>query len=88
MRYPARRELLARVASRYREANHAQKTTILDEFVAAGPWPQRVAVRALLALARRPRGRALLAPFAGADQALSSVGARCFHSPARMLPRP
>jgi hypothetical protein len=47
----------------------------LDEFVAAGPWPQRVAVRALLPLARRPRARAILGAFAGADQALAGVGA-------------
>jgi hypothetical protein len=33
----------------------------LGEFVAAGPVPQRVALRATLALAGRPRGRALLA---------------------------
>lgn len=32
----------------------------LDAFVAAAPWPQRPALRALVALAARPRGRALL----------------------------
>ncbi len=32
----------------------------LDAWIAAGPWPQRVGVRALLALAVRPRGAALL----------------------------
>ena len=39
----------------------------LDEFIAAAPWPQRAALRALLALMRRPRGAALLArsPLAG-----------------------
>jgi hypothetical protein len=47
----------------------------LDEFVAAGPWPQRVAIRWLLPLARRPRARSLLSFFAGADQALIGVGA-------------
>jgi hypothetical protein len=30
------------------------------EFVMAGPWPQRDALRALLFLAVRPRGRVLL----------------------------
>jgi hypothetical protein len=39
----------------------------LDEFIAAAPWPQRAALRALLTLVRRPRGAALLArsPLAG-----------------------
>lgn len=32
----------------------------LDAWVSAGPWPQRAAIRALLALAVRPRGAALL----------------------------
>jgi hypothetical protein len=32
----------------------------LDVWIAAGPWPQRAAMRALLALAVRPRGAALL----------------------------
>lgn len=50
-------------------------TTSLQEFVAAGPWPQRAVLRVLLPLARRPRARALLGAFAGADQALSGVAA-------------
>jgi hypothetical protein len=33
----------------------------LAEFVAAGPAPQRIALRAALTLVSRPRGRALLA---------------------------
>ena len=33
---------------------------MLDDFVAAVPLPQRLGLRALLALARRPRGAALL----------------------------
>ncbi len=32
----------------------------LDGFLAAAPWPQRAALRALLALAARPRGMRLL----------------------------
>jgi hypothetical protein len=32
----------------------------LDDFVAAAPWPQRAGLRALLALAVRPRGALLL----------------------------
>ena len=39
----------------------------LHEFIAAAPWPQRAALRTLLALVCRPRGAALLAhsPLAG-----------------------
>jgi len=51
----------------------------LDEFVAAGPWPQRAAMRALLPLASRPRARALLGVFAGADQALAGVAAMGYY---------
>jgi hypothetical protein len=40
----------------------------LRPFVAAAPWPQRAALVALLALASRPRGRALLERLAPADQ--------------------
>jgi hypothetical protein len=65
MSYPARRELLARVAGRYREANHAQKTTILDEFVAATGYARKYAIRLLTqpvapsaAPVQRPRSRA------------------------------
>jgi hypothetical protein len=32
----------------------------LEDFIAAAPQPQRTGMRALLALARRPRGAALL----------------------------
>lgn len=47
MSYQARRELLAHVAARYREATHAQKTTILDEFVAATGYARKYAIRLL-----------------------------------------
>ena len=40
----------------------------LDAFIAAAPWPQRTGLRALLAIARRPRGVALLARVAPWDQ--------------------
>ncbi|HEY1450497.1 MAG TPA: hypothetical protein VGF47_06045 [Solirubrobacteraceae bacterium] len=33
----------------------------LESFLAAAPWPERLGLRLLLALARRPRGAALLA---------------------------
>lgn len=42
--------------------------TGLDEFVAAGPWPQRAGLRVILSLARRPRGRRMLRWLPPADQ--------------------
>jgi len=45
-----------------------QATGPLDALIAAGPWPQRTGLRALLAVARRPRGAALLARLAPWDQ--------------------
>jgi hypothetical protein len=45
----------------------------LDSFVAAAPWPQRSGLRMLLALARRPRSRALLARAPLAEQAAHST---------------
>jgi hypothetical protein len=45
----------------------------LEEFLDAGQWPQRAGIRALMAIARRPRGRALLALFSPADQAALAV---------------
>lgn len=44
-----------------------------DAFVAAGPWPQRLGTRALVALARRPRGMALLRLVSPADQLGTSL---------------
>jgi len=49
----------------------------LKEFVASAPPLQRAGMRALIALARRPRGRALLARAGAADQlaqVLTSLG--------------
>jgi hypothetical protein len=46
-------------------------------FVRSAPAPQRTGMRALIALARRPRGRALLARAGAADQLaqiLTSLG--------------
>jgi hypothetical protein len=45
----------------------------LERFLAAAPWPQRPALRFLLALARRPRGAALLARMPVLAQAASST---------------
>jgi len=40
----------------------------LDALIAVAPWPQRWGLRVLLAIARRPRGVALLARAAPWDQ--------------------
>jgi hypothetical protein len=45
----------------------------LDAMISAGPWPQRTGLRFLLAVARRPRGAALLAHIPPADQAALSL---------------
>ena len=45
----------------------------LERFVAAAPLPQRLGLRVLLALARRPRGLALLARVPLAQQAAVST---------------
>jgi hypothetical protein len=47
----------------------ASSSNGLDSFLAASPWPQRPALRLLVALARRPRGAALLARVPALDQA-------------------
>lgn len=47
----------------------------LAEFIAASPRPQRPVLRLLLALARRPRGLALLSRVAPADQAAAGLDA-------------
>lgn len=45
----------------------------LDSFVSAAPWPQRAGMRMLMALARRPRGAALLARAPLAAQAANAI---------------
>jgi hypothetical protein len=45
----------------------------LDTFLAAAPWPQRVAMRLLTTLARRPRGAGLLARVPAAHQAAAAL---------------
>ena len=47
MSHPSRRELLAQVAPRYREADHSQKTLILDEFLASTGYARKYATRLL-----------------------------------------
>src|SRR5215218_8193536 len=61
MSFPAKRELLAQTAGRYRAASHAQKSTILDEFIAATGYGRKYAIRllrqpaAITATIKRPR---------------------------------
>jgi hypothetical protein len=40
----------------------------IERFLAAGPWPQRLGLRALVTLARRPRGARVLARLHSAQQ--------------------
>jgi hypothetical protein len=44
-----------------------------ESLIAAAPWPQRVGLRALLALGRRPRGASLLAYLPLAEQVASAT---------------
>jgi hypothetical protein len=45
----------------------------LERFLAAAPWPQRLGLRLLLALARRPRGARLLRRAPLAEQAAGAT---------------
>lgn len=45
----------------------------LEEFVDAGPWPQRTVIRLLLPLAKRPRALTLLGLLVPADEALAGL---------------
>jgi hypothetical protein len=47
MSFRAKRELLVQVAPRYRAASHAQKSVVLDEFVAATGYARKYALRLL-----------------------------------------
>jgi hypothetical protein len=47
MSFRAKRELLAQVAPRYTEAGHAQKSVILDEFLATTGYARKYAIRLL-----------------------------------------
>jgi hypothetical protein len=56
----------------------------VDAWIAAGPWPQRWGMRAVIALARRPRGTALLRRIGPLGQLGGSVLAmRRYDDPAR-----
>jgi hypothetical protein len=59
----------------------------LDQLIAADPRWQRPAMRALLALGARPRGRALLALVKPADQAAAALIAMArYDEPEHALP--
>ena len=47
MSYQSRRELLAQVFSRYREAHRKKKSIILNEFIASSGYSRKYAVRLL-----------------------------------------
>ncbi len=47
MSFQSRRELLARVAPRYREASKKQKSVILDEFISSTSYARKYAIRLL-----------------------------------------
>ena len=64
MSFQSKRELLAQIAPRYREASHTHKSLILDEFVAATGYARKYAIRLLsqpsipvVAAIQRPRLR-------------------------------
>jgi len=64
MSFQAKRELLAQIGPRYREASHAQRSVILNEFVAATGYARKYAIRLLaqplppaLSPIKRPRAR-------------------------------
>jgi hypothetical protein len=87
MSYRSKRELLAQVAPRYQLASHAQKSVILDEFVAATGYARKYAIRVLTrpplpapAQIRRPRlpqyGAAVQAALEVAWAAVNFVGAK------------
>ncbi len=48
-------------------------STTIERFVAAGPWPQRLGLRVLVAIAGRPRGERLLARAPMLAQAAGAV---------------
>ncbi len=54
MSFRAKRELLAQIGPRYREARSAQKSVILDEFVAATGYARKYAIRLLAAPVSAP----------------------------------
>ena len=47
MSFQSRRELLAQVVSRYREASREQKSIILNEFIASSGYARKYAIRLL-----------------------------------------
>ena len=54
MSFQAKRELVAQVAPRYREGSRAEKSVILDEFVAATGYARKYAIRVLTGPIRPP----------------------------------
>lgn len=91
MSYRSKRELLAQVAPRYQQAGHAQKSLILDEFVAATGYARKYAIRLLTRppLPAPPSIRRPRSPIYGAavSSALETVWAAAnFISARRLVP--
>ena len=61
MSFASRRELLARVAPRYRETTVKQKTVILNEFIASTGYKRKYAIR-LLSNSEIPTERVIKRP--------------------------
>jgi len=61
MSFQTKRELLAKIAPRYREAPRKQKTIILNEFIASTGYKRKYAIR-LLSLPEIPTVRAIKRP--------------------------
>ena len=92
MSFPAKRELLAQIAPRYRAASHAQKSVILDEFVAATGYARKYAIRLLTgpppaaAAITRPRAAALRPGGAGGAPESPGGGQRHLRQAAGPVP--
>src|SRR5437879_13461942 len=55
MSFRGKRELLVQVAPRYSSARHAQRSVILDEFVAVTGYERKYAIRLLLGPIKPPQ---------------------------------
>jgi len=61
MSFQTRRELLTKVAPRYRDSNRKQKTIILNEFIASTGYKRKYAIQ-LLSMRETPAARAIKRP--------------------------
>ncbi len=61
MSFQTKRELLAKVAPRYRDSNRKQKIIILNEFIASTGYKRKYAIR-LLCMRETPAAKAIKRP--------------------------